>query len=500
MNKLIIFLSFLLFLSNCNKEDINEKVATPVYSPADSLHSVFVYVEINCETEGAIIYYTLNGNDPTSFSNVYNTPVLIKSSTTIKSFATKKGMDDSPVAIKTYTINALLEWQKLYGGSDWDQFKSIQQTSDGGYIVAGESQSTDITGLKNHGSTDYYVVKLNTGGNIEWQQMYGGNSWDATESIQQTNDGGYIIAGKSESTNITGVTNYGADDCYIIKINSSGVTEWQKMFGSNESDGPVSIMQMDDGGYLIAALYYDGDVNSRKEPNLIKLDSDGNKQYQRKFSGLNNCFDNFEMVRCMKLTKDGGCIIAGCLTSPGSSFYSKPWNIFLVKLNSNAGKEWQQTINGKYPFAGGISSIEQINDGSYIVAGRYEIADDLYDGYIMKISAGGNKTWQQIYGGSESDMFNSIYETNEGSYIIAGYSFSADLDNIINNGSSDAYILKMYKWQQLYGGSGWDEFKSIQQTTDGGYIAAGYSGSTDISGALNHGSDDGYIIKISGDK
>ncbi len=110
----------------------------------------------------------------------------------------------------------------MFGGSDWDSAKSIQQTSDGGYIVAGSSDSIDIFGLKNNGKTDFYIIKLDEKGEIQWQRMYGGNADDVAHSIQQTNDGGYIIVGYSESEDISGIKNSGNGDIYILKLDQNG--------------------------------------------------------------------------------------------------------------------------------------------------------------------------------------------------------------------------------------------------------------------------------------
>lgn len=499
MDKVIIILLFLLLFSNCKKEDLKEKVATPTFKPTNTLHYGSVYVEINCETEGAIIYYTIDGNDPTTYSSVYDVPILIKSTTTIKAFAIKEGMDASQIVSQTYALNAILEWQQLYGGSNSDSFYSIQQTSDGGCIVAGSSESTDIPGITNLGSTDCYIIKINSSGSLEWQQMYGSNNRDKAKLILQTSDGGYIILGTSETTNSS------SRDCYIIKINSSGDIVWQNKYGSSRADNYPSIIQTDDGGYILAFSYYIS-FNNRPVIELLKLDAKGNMLWQKEYSDLENCFYRIEMIRHIKATNDGGCIIAGCLTAPGYSFYSIPWNIFIIKLDSDANKEWQQEVDGDYPFAGGISSIAQSSDGGYVIVGRIvtnyksSTTNYKYDGSIIKINSSGIISWQETYGDSDrSELFYSIHQVNNGGYIIAGYSLSNDLS------SFDGYVIKIHsfgsvEWQQLYGGSNDDRFYSIQQTSDGGCIVAGSSESTDIPGVTNHGSRDGYIIKLSGDK
>ena len=145
-----------------------------------------------------------------------------------------------------------IQWQKSLGGSSYDLAKSIQQTSDGGYIIAGESDSTngDVTG--NHGTSDFWIVKLNALGIIEWQKSLGGSYSDMANSIQQTSDGGYIVAGESGSINGDVTGNHGNADYWIVKLDPSGNIQWQKSLGGSNRDAANSIKQTSDGGYIVA--------------------------------------------------------------------------------------------------------------------------------------------------------------------------------------------------------------------------------------------------------
>ena len=142
----------------------------------------------------------------------------------------------------------------MIGGSGVDLSLSIQQTADGGYIVAGYSKSTDIPGLKNHGEGDYYIIKLDSLGNTVWQRMIGGSDMDFALSIQQTMDGKYIVAGSSWSEDIPGLKNHGDWDYYIIKLDSLGNTVWQRIIGGSDWDIAKSIQQTADGGYIVAGF------------------------------------------------------------------------------------------------------------------------------------------------------------------------------------------------------------------------------------------------------
>lgn len=162
-----------------------------------------------------------------------------------------------------------MEWQKCLGGSKYDAAHSIQQTSDGGFIVAGETGSTigDVSG--NHGSGDYWVVKLDGSGNIEWQKCLGGNDYDVAQSVQQTSDGGFIVAGYTSSNdgNVSGNNSAYSDyydgyysDYWIVKLDSAGNIEWQKCLGGSYDEYAFSIQQTMEGGYIVAGTAYTGNA------------------------------------------------------------------------------------------------------------------------------------------------------------------------------------------------------------------------------------------------
>ncbi|MCD6097265.1 T9SS type A sorting domain-containing protein [bacterium] len=145
-----------------------------------------------------------------------------------------------------------IQWQKCLGGSGYDYAYSIQQTDDGGFIVAGYSNSNDGDVSGNHGERDYWVVKLNSAGDLVWQKSLGGSSWDEAWSIQQTSDGGFIVAGYSESNDGDVSGHHGGYDYWVVKLDSAGDIVWQKCLGGSYWDYAYSIQQTFDGGYIVA--------------------------------------------------------------------------------------------------------------------------------------------------------------------------------------------------------------------------------------------------------
>jgi len=454
-----------------------------------------------------------------------------------------------------------VEWQKTFGGEGNDEANSIQQTKDGGYIVAGWTYSLGS------GERDAYILKLNSKGEVEWQKTFGGEDSDIANSIQQTTDGGYIVAGWTKSSGSRG------EDAYILKLNSKGEVEWQKTFGGEYDDEARSIQQTTDGGYIVA-----GWTNSfgleRYDVYILKLNSKGEVEWRKTFGG-----EDYDEANSIQQTKDGGYVVAGWTTSFGSGGYdvyilklnskgefdTTPPNVMIVSpsdvvvlggtinINIDAtdnvelekvtlyidGKKIKEYTSGPYKYSwdsskasegahtinvealdrsgnigtksvttmmdkikdvswhkmfGGegsdkANSIQQTKDGGYIVAGWTESFGSREDVYILKLDSKGEVQWQKTFGGGDDDVTNSIQQTTDGGYIVAGWTKS------FGSGGEDAYILKLdskgeVQWQRTFGGGDSDVANSVQQTTDGGYIVAGWTKS------FGSGGEDAYILKL----
>ena len=180
---------------------------------------------------------------------------------------------------------------KTLGGSNVDDAQSIRQTTDGGYIIAGSSNSGDGDISGNHGNYDYWIVKLDSNGNMQWQKSLGGSSMDMAQSIQQTSEGGYIVAGSSSSNDGDVSGNHGGGDYWIVKLDINGNIQWQKSLGGSSSEQVNSVQQTFDGGYIIAGttVSTDGDITVSYGNNdfwVVKLDSGGNMQWQKRWAIL----------------------------------------------------------------------------------------------------------------------------------------------------------------------------------------------------------------------
>jgi hypothetical protein len=415
-----------------------------------------------------------------------------------------------------------LQAENSFGGSDIDHAFSIQQTRDGGFIFAGNTKSNDGDVHGNHaaGEPDFWVVKLNKTGSIQWQKCLGGTNDETAFSIQQTTDGGYIVAGEANSNGGQVTGNHGVLDFWVVKLDSAGNLLWEKSLGGSRDDFATSIRQTKDGGYIVAGgtLSEDGDITHHHGTILtadywvVKLDASGNIQWEKTYGGSRG-----DVAMSVVQTKDGGYIVAGNSTSDNGDVtgvhdlvYGDAW---IIKIDKLGKLQWQKTFGGSdYEQA---NSIQQTKDGGYVSCGWTRSSDgDVhghhgnYDFWVLKLDSNGILKWQQPLGGSNGDLAYSIEQTKDNGYIVAGGTVSNDgqvtgLHGI--EGKEDFWVVKLdgnggLQWQQTLGGSEFEEGRSVDQTKDGGYIVAGWSGfanvnNGDVTG--NHGNYDCWIAKLS---
>jgi len=364
------------------------------------------------------------------------------------------------------------KWDRIYGGANEDYGYSVQQTSDSGYIITGET-----TSFGHPPFTDVYLIKTNSYGYPLWTKTYGGTNWDGGRSVQQTSDGGYIIAGYTYSFG-PGTPDY--SNVYLIKTNASGDTLWTKTYGGIYTDSGCSVQQTSDKGYIIA-----GFTNSFGAGNydvyLIKTNASGVTLWTRTYGGTGD-----DKGYSVQQTPDGGYIIAGYTNSLGAGNY----DVYLIKTNISGDTLWTRTYGGMYDDEG--YSVQQIWDaayGGYIVAGyTYSFGPgtpDYSNVYLVKTNDLGDTIWTRIYGGMYDDEGYSVQQTTDGGYIIAGSN---------SNDNGDVYLIKTNAfgdtlWTRsigYYNLMAFDEGYSVQQTSDSGYI---------IVGSTVYSSEDVYLIK-----
>lgn len=357
----------------------------------------------------------------------------------------------------------IIPWAASYGGSDADNATSICPTKDGGYIVAGTVLSFG------KGLEEIWVLKLDSRGAVEWEKAFGGEKSDRAGSVIQTLDGGFIVAGITQSPKKED------DNALVLKLNSKGNIDWQKVCGTEGHDMFHSVIQTKDNGYILVGATSHM-LGGKSDSWLVKLDPDGFPLFQKVYA---KSLDD-EAID-IKHTHDGGYIVTGNCRSHNSSASSDIW---LMKLDTAFSVLWQRSCGGSDDEK--VSSICPTKDGGYVVAGY---TDSLYgsnrEGWLVKFSPTGAHLWQKSYGWGYmgppgKSTFHSVLETSDGGLLAAGTIFPDLIDE-------DVWLLKLdasgdVEWERAFDCSSTEMGTSMMPACEGGYALAGSktsSGSSD---------------------
>jgi uncharacterized delta-60 repeat protein len=341
-------------------------------------------------------------------------------------------------------------WSRTYSETNrYSTAYTVGPTSDGGYFAAG----TSYTSPNDPDSSDIILMKVDASGDVQWRKTYGGSEKDVAYSTIQTSDGGFLIAG---STNSFGA---GIDDFWLLKLDSSGDLQWQKTYGSNQSETAYSVAETPDGGYIVCGV--SGFLGGSAHFFVLKLDSSGDYEWQRILGN----FSLGEYSPTIIPTSDGGYLLAG--SSPNGN-----WQTALIKLNANGNLQWQ-----KFYQPGGVAefgqwiSVQEAAGGGYVVLTQTWIGPTFGIGFF-KVNSSGDLQWFKLFELNQFTHIRSFTRTSDGGYIIAGFSGDA------GSGTAGTLLIKLNSsgnvdWQKIYDTNGIDEFHSIQQLSDGSYIAGG---------------------------
>jgi len=412
-------------------------------------------------------------------------------------------------------------WQKTIGGNAGDFSTAFQATADGGYILGGYS-SSNISGEKtenSNGQLDIWIVKIDNSGNIQWQNTIGGSGDDFLISLQQTTDGGYILGAGSDS-NISGdktENSRGGLDYWIIKLDASGTISWQKTYGGNQPEFDTYIVETSDGGYFVGGYSDSGISGDKTEPSkgqrdywALKLDATGNILWQKSIGG-----SLVDRPQAAFQTMDGGYIIGGYSNSPISGDKTENTrggnDYWIVKLSDTGSVQWERTYGGSDSDV--FRNMIELDNGNFLVAGysRSNISGDKnensqgdFDGWILKLDNTGNLLWQNTIGGSGIDYPRDVVELADGNYLIASYSNSnISGDKTENsNGGYDYWLLKLSPSgnllsQNSIGGSADESGPYIIENNDGTF-AMFCASRSNISGDKDdnsRGAEDYWVFK-----
>ena len=352
-------------------------------------------------------------------------------------------------------------WNNTFGELGDDNGWSVLECDDG-YIIVGDKESGSR-------DSDICLIKTDKTGKQLAVTVFSTDGNDTGYSIQKTKDNGYIIVGKTDSS-------ASKDDVWLIKTDASGNEKWSKTFGGSSIDVGYSVQEIE-SGYIIAGWtksYGSGNFDVW----LIKTNTDGNKVWDKPFGG-----PKADRGHSVLDTKDG-YVIVGSTKSYGAGFD----DVWLIKTDSKGNEEWSRTFGASGTDIG--YSVQKTNDDGYIIVGAtnsYSLTNKL-DVWLIKTDSEGNETWNKTFGGSHADLGHAVQQTDDGGYIITGYtrSFGAGLE--------DVWLIKTdrtgdLEWYRTFGGPASDKGRSVQETDDNGYVIVGVTESHGI------GKQDVWLIK-----
>ncbi len=426
----------------------------------------------------------------------------------------KKLLFCSSLFIAAQTLNAqdtMLLWENSIGGTSDDTGYFIERTSDGGSIVSGNSKSANGDMASNFGDNDVLLTKLDASGATVWIKNLGGTLSDEGYSVHQTVDGGYLVTGYTRSSDGHIASSQGLKDIWVVKLSGLGTIQWENTYGGTADERAFYSTQTSDGGYIMAGYTEsnDGDVTLNQGSGdvwIVKIDSAGTLLWQKSYGGTGGDYGYF-----ISETSDGGYIVTANTDSNNgdvSGYHGGFSDVWVLKINSIGILQWQKCLGGTSDEY--TTAVYQTAEGGYIVCAYTASSDgDItsthgdFENWLVKLSGTGSIQWQKCYGGSFADGNYSFKKTLDGKYIIAGYAYSGDGDVVGQHGGGEAdyWIVKTdtagtLEWQTCLGGTGNDQAFSISQLSDSTYVIAGLSASTNGDISIPEGLDDCWVVHI----
>lgn len=379
--------------------------------------------------------------------------------TTLVSMGCSKDDATSDTLPEASGFQGNLAWIKNFGGSGEETPRSLIPTKDGGLAILGFTNSTDgdLEGRTNP-VNDYWVLKIDADGNLEWNRTFGGSKDDRGQALIQTADGGYALTGYAMSADGDASANSGFHDNWVVKLDASGNMLWERSFGFSGHDHSYDILETRDGGLLSIGFLdltaaradgYEGKSATLTRHGVgeywaTKLDAEGNLVWRYYFGGSNN-----DRAHAVSPSPDGGFVMAG-----------------------------------------------------FSESADYDISDPRgsYDFWVVKVDGEGRLQWEENLGGSGIDIASDLVPVPGGGYLVTGHTFSTDGDIAENKGESDVWVVCLneegdFLWENTYGGTAFDAAESIAPTKDGGFLIGGNTRSS-WDGHINYGENDLFVLKI----
>ncbi len=423
------------------------------------------------------------------------------------------------------------KWDHTYGGNDFEVLTSLKQTSDGGFILGGHSKSAigfEVSD-SSRGGNDFWIVKTDSAGIFQWDAKFGGNYEDKLFSLDQTSDGGFILGGftTSDSSGDVSQSPKGGMDFWLVKTDSAGNKLWDKRYGGSDYDWLYAVQETSDGGIIMGGLTYSDSSGDVSHPSLgsddfwiIKTDASGNKLWDNRFGG-----NNQDQLYDLKQTPDGGFILGGRTSSDSIFDVTHPPrgdnDYWIVKTDANGNKMWDSRFGGTGK--DNFLHLETTSDSGFILGGftRSNMGADVSeptrdtsaltnvdrgDAWIVKVDSTGAKQWDKRFGGHwVEDAFGYVSQTSDGGYIMGCATYSnISGDKTENNfGYEQMWLIKTDSagtkiWDKTIFSNGEDEYAYPIQLADGCFAVAcwSYADSAAYKTENGRGNYDYWLLKL----
>jgi gliding motility-associated-like protein len=405
-------------------------------------------------------------------------------------------------------------WAKCYGSPSTECAWYTKQTDDGGYVFAGFSSVVGGDVTFNNGSNDVWVARLNSMGDTLWQRSYGGTGSDGGYAMQVTPDGGSIVIAYTNSNNIDVSGNHGGQDFWLVKLDVSGAIEWQKCYGGSSSETPSNVLLTADGGYILigSTSSNNGDVSGNHGSSdvwVVKVDALGSIQWQKCYGGTGS-----DKGTSIQETADGGYILVGNSNSTDGDLTENYGgnDVWVVKVDASGTIQWQKSHGGTGSDMG-YSILKTVENNYVFVASTTSNDNEVtgnhggIDFWVAKLNTDGSFIWKNCYGGTGTETPYNIQQAPDGGYIIGGETTSDTINGLFagNMGGNDYWLVKLTSggaihWQRCLGGASNEELHGglLVSLADNSIVISGHTSSNntgDVTG-YHGGSQDAWVVKL----
>jgi gliding motility-associated-like protein len=424
-----------------------------------------------------------------------------------------------------------IEWERTYGGVGWEEVNAMSLTNDGGYIFGGitttlaPAPGTDISSTTKDTvewpirTGDFWLLKTDGDGNMEWERRIGGDAEDRLWDIRQAPDGGFIMGGESRSNKWEDHSEQlrGVIDAWLVKTDALGNIEWERSLGGVDSDLIRVILPIPDGsGYLLAG-HSNSDMGFEKSENsrgnndfwIVRIDAQGNVLWDKTIGGSGE-----DILNDAEIAHGGGFVLVGQSTSPIGFDKTSPLfglnDYWVVRVDDLGNILWQRSFGGDNEDS--CNDILVTSNGGYLLSG-HSVSPSGFgqrDAWFISINGAGGTNWERRYGGQSADIGYAAAQNPLGYYMAVGVSFSLpdSISGVGNKssqliGASDSWVLFLDPdgnklWDESLGGSQSEKFEHIARAHGYGYIMAGISGSgisPPYKSEDNKGGNDFWILR-----